>query len=450
MSGIGTRRAGWRERLRAQLGYACKIYLHLPVTFLKRVLFGREPYWRAYFWNKWGFVCGDLSKLAAGKRLIWVDVLSGGEVMQIFSFVRILKGLLPDHDIVVSTNNKYSYDVAKGMPEVAYVFDTPWDLRHAVRRALKRVRPDGLVCIENAPFPVLLRQAQKMGVRTILCSGFMSKDYHRHENLWRAVPLGSYHHLDFVGAKSQEDAAGFVRMGVRPDKIAVVGNMRFDPAFQRLGAAEKEELRRNLRIPDGCKVFVAGSVRAKEEAVILEAFARAKQRYGNLFLLFAPSFFSPELNLAGTADKLGLKTTLRSKIDGRARVDADLLIVDTFGELSRLYSLADFIFIGGSLNPASRLGYGNNIIEPLVHARPIFFGPHMNRWTEITESLMSVYPGLKIRSASELAENLIFLMNHEEVVRALEERALSIVRGNGGAPRKNAEFVRDALRSTAR
>jgi len=449
MSGIGTGRASWLGRLRVQLGYACKIYLHLPVTFFKRVLFGRDPYWKAYFWNKWGFVGKDLRKLVSGKKLIWVDVLSGGEVMQIFSFVRILKGFLPDHDIVVSTNNKYSCDVARGMPEVAYVFDTPWDLRHAVRRALKRMRPDGLVCIENAPFPVLLRQAQKMGVKTILCSGFMSKDYDRHENLWRAVPLGSYNQLDCIGAKSKEDAAGFARMGIPPEKIAIVGNMRFDPAFQRLSAAAKEELRRSLGIPNGCKIFVAGSVRVKDEAVILEAFARAKKRYGELFLLFAPSFFSPELDVDGTAQKLGLKTTLRSKIDGKASVDADLVIVDTFGELSRLYSLADFIFIGGSLNPASRLGYGNNIIEPLVHGCPIFFGPHMNRWTEITESLMAVYPGLKIRSAGELAENLVFLMNHEEVVRDLEDRALSIVRGNGDAPRKNAEFVRDAILSTA-
>jgi len=441
---MGMRRGGWLERLWLQVSYALKVYLYLPVTFLKRVLFGRDPYWKAYFWNKWGFVGKDLRRPRGGKRLIWIDVLSGGEVMQIFSFVRILRGLLPDHDIVVSTNNKYSYDVAKGMPEVAHVFDTPWDLRHTVRRTIKRLRPEALISIENAPFPVLLQQARKMGVKTILSSGFMSKGYEKHENLWRAVPLGSYSHLDFVGAKSKEDAAGFMRMGIQPEKIRVVGNMRFDPVFQRLGAGEKEELKRALRIPKDFKIFVAGSVRVKEEGVILEAFARVKKRYGELFLLLAPSFFSPELDLDRIAEKLGLKLSLRSKLDGKL---SDGLIIDSFGELSRFYSLADFIFIGGSLNPASRLKYGNNIIEPLVHGRPIFFGPYMNRWTEITESLKSVYPGLEVQTSSELAENLIFLMSHEEIVRELEERALTIVRENGDAPRKNAAFVRDIILS---
>jgi 3-deoxy-D-manno-octulosonic-acid transferase len=433
------------ERLRLQVGYALRIYLHLPITFIKRVVFGREPYWKIYFWNKWGFVSKDLRRLIGDRKLIWIDVLSGGEVMQIFSFVRILKGLLPDHDIVVSTNNRYSYDVAKGMREVAFVFDTPWDLRHTVRRAIKRLRPEALICIENAPFPVFLQQAQKMGVKTILCSGFMSKDYDRHENLWRAIPLGSYNYFDFVGAKSKEDVAGFEKLGIQPEKIRIVGNMRFDPEFQRLSGTDREKLRRNLRIPDGFKVFVAGSVRVKEEGVILEAFSRVKERYGDLFLLLAPSFFSPELDIGGTAKKLGLRLSLRSELDGKPSFDADGIIVDTFGELSRLYSLADFIFIGGSLNPASRLGYGNNIIEPLVHGRPIFFGPYMNRWTEIAESLKSIYPGLQVRTSSELAENLIFLLNHEEVGRELEERSLTMVRENGDAPRKNATFVRDII-----
>lgn len=445
MSHVGMKRGGWLQRIRLQVGYAIRIYLQLPITFFNRVVFGREPYWRTCFWNKWGFISRNIGRLAEERKRIWIDVLSGGEVMQIFSFVRILKGLLPDHDIVVSTNNKYSYDVAKGIREVSYVFDTPWDLRHTVRRAIKRVRPEALICIENAPFPVLLQQAQKMRVKTILCSGFMSKDYDKHENLWRAVPLGSYNYLDFVGAKSKEDAAGFAGLGIKPEKITIVGNMRFDPEFQRLSATDRENLRRELRIPNGFKIFVAGSVRVKEEGVILDGFSRAKKRYGDLFLLLAPSFFSPELDIDGTAKRLGLKTYLRSKVDGKTSLDADGLIVDTFGELSRLYSLADFIFIGGSLNPASRLGYGNNIIEPLVHGRPIFFGPYMNRWTEITESLKSIFPGLEVRTASELAENLIFLMNHEEVVRALEERSLAIVRENAEAPRKNAAFARDAI-----
>lgn len=260
------------------------------------------------------------------------------------------------------------------------------------------------------------------------------------------MPLKGYLQLDYVGAKSQEDTEGFERIGVEPHQITVVGNMRFDLSFQRLGEQERAEWKQRLRLPDGHSVIVAGSVRAKEEPVLLEALARVKRHRPNTILLLALSFFSPELDVEGTAARFGLTTWRRSRIDELERLEADVLIIDTFGELSRLYAIADLIFIGGSINPASHLGYGNNIVEPLVHGRPIFFGPFMNRWLEITESLKSVYSGLQVQNAEELAEHILILLSRPETVAAIEKCASEIVAGHADAPLKNAEFVRDVVR----
>jgi len=131
------------------------------------------------------------------------------------------------------------------------------------------------------------------------------------------------------------------------------------------------------------------------------------------------------------------------RIDEMRRLEADVLIIDIFGELSRLYAIADIIFIGGSINPASHLGYGNNIIEPLVHGRPIFFGPFMNRWLEITEALKSVFPGLEVRDAEGFARNALALMSQPETVAALQKCAEAIVAEHRDAPLKNALLVRD-------
>ena len=434
---------GLSRILGVERAYAARLYTDLPGAFVRQVLLAREPERRARFWNRWGFAAAP--RAVADGPLVWIDVLSGGEVMQIHSFVRHLRDLLPRARLVVSSNNQYSCDVARTIPGLDGVLDTPWDLRHVVRRALRRLRPSVLVCVENLPWPVLVREAQALGVRTALCSGFMSKGFEGHETLWRSMPLGGYRCLDFVGAKTREDAEGFARIGVEPARIRVVGNMRFDVEFHRLGAEEQAGWRRRLRVSDGQRIIVAGSVRAGEEAMVLEAFARVRRERSDVVLFLAPSFFSPELDIEGTAARLGLTTRRRSQLDGRPRLDADVLVIDTFGELSRLYSVADLVFIGGSIRPASRLGYGNNIVEPLIHRRPILFGPFMNRWAEITQSLRSVYPGLEVHDAGELAREVLSLLSQPEAVAAIARQADAIIAEHADAPRRNAEFVRDVV-----
>jgi len=432
---------GLSRILGLERAYVARLYFDLPTKFLQDVVVGRDAVRRSHFWNRWGFV--PLRPQKQDGPLIWVDVLSGGEVMQIHSFIRHLKEMMPDSCVLVSSNNTYSYNVARTTPGVHDVFYTPWDLRHVVRRVVRRLRPSVLVCIENLPFPVLVREAQAMGVKTVLCSGFMSKKFDQHETLRRTMPLNGYLHLDFVGAKSKEDAEGFERIGVRQDRISLVDNMRFDVGFHRLNGRDRSEWKQILRISDDYSIIVAGSVRTKEESVVLEAFAQIKHRRPKTILLLAPSFFSPDLDIEAVAARFGLTTWRRSRIDEMRRLEADVLIIDTFGELSRLYAIADIIFIGGSINPASHLGYGNNIIEPLVHGRPIFFGPFMNRWLEITEALKSVYPGLEVRDAEGFALHALTLMSQPETVAALQKCAEAIVAEHRDAPLKNALLVRD-------
>ena len=78
-----------------QRRYTLAAYRSLPITFVRRVLFGRDPYWRQYFWSRWGFVSDALRAAVRGRPVVLIDAISGGEVTQSVTFCRKLRAALP-------------------------------------------------------------------------------------------------------------------------------------------------------------------------------------------------------------------------------------------------------------------------------------------------------------------------------------------------------------------
>ncbi|MFQ6111711.1 MAG: glycosyltransferase N-terminal domain-containing protein, partial [Nitrospinota bacterium] len=246
---------------RRHAAYALKAYAYLPITFTKRVLLGKDPYWRQYFWSKWGYLPRELKESVRGRPTLWLDAVGGGEVTQIITFCRKLRERFPEHKIVLSSNNKYSLDFASTIPELDFVFDTPWDLKAAARRALKALNPCALICIDNAPYPVLLREAQRLGVRTILVSGIMSSGFWKYSTYRRALPMRFFRYLDAIGVKDEEDREGYLMTGAEPEKIRVVGNMKYDIEFIKINDEVRQGLRESLGWGREDRVLVGGCVR---------------------------------------------------------------------------------------------------------------------------------------------------------------------------------------------
>jgi hypothetical protein len=208
----------WRS---PEWGYVAKAYGYLPITFLRRAVFGRDPYLRRFFWSRWGVVPADVMAALGGGPVIWIEAISGGEVTQIVSFCRSLRAALPGPRLLLATNNRYSYEFATATLAVDAVVDSPWDCRGPVRRALSTVAPRALVGVENLTSPVLFREARRRGVTTVLASGLMSKDFHRHPMMHRSMPWRPFDGLDWIGAKSEEDLSEppteRFRLARRPD-----------------------------------------------------------------------------------------------------------------------------------------------------------------------------------------------------------------------------------------
>jgi 3-deoxy-D-manno-octulosonic-acid transferase len=429
-------RAGHRREHRR---YAWHAYSRMPVTFLRRIVLGRDPYWKRYFWSRWGWVPADVRAAIAGRPVVWIDALSGGEATQLVTFCRKLRQALPGHALLLVTNNKYSYDFAQRMLAVDAVLDSPWDLRAPGRRALAAVAPAALVAIENLTAPVLFAEARRRGIPTVVVSGLMSKEIHRHPIMSRPMEWRPVAGVDWIGAKSEEDVRGYVAQGARPERVVVTGNMKFDLEYLAVPPAARAELRADLGLGPEERIVLAASIHPREDAMIGEAFLAARARVPGLRLVAVPRYQTDVAPMTATFERLGLPVVRRTS---RRRPGAgDVLIVDTFGELGRLYAIAAATFIGGSTYLRNVIGFGQNIVEPLVQGAPVFFGPYMSGWREITEELVKEWPGLSVASAAELGVGLVAVLTEPALEARLRERATAIVERHRTDVSRNADLV---------
>lgn len=429
-------RAGRRREHRR---YAYHAYSRMPVTFIRRIVVGRDPYWRRYFWSRWGWVPADVRAALAGRPVIWIDALSGGEATQLVTFCRRLRAARPDHALLLVTNNKYSYDFAQRSLDVDAVLDAPWDCRGPARRALTGIAPAVLVAVENLTAPVLFAEARRRRIPTVVVSGLMSKDIQRHPIMSRPMEWRPVAGVDWIGAKSEEDVRGYLAEGARPERVRVTGNMKFDLEYLTVPPDARAALRADLGVGPEERVVLAASIHPREDAFVGEAYLAARARVPGLRLVAVPRYQTDAAAMTATFERLGLSVVRRTE---RKRPAADdVLLVDTFGELGRLYSIAAATFIGGSTYLRNVIGFGQNIVEPLVQGAPVFFGPFMSGWREITDELVKAWPGLQVSTAADLGVGLVAVLTEPALDASLRERAAAIVDEHREDVSRNADLV---------
>jgi 3-deoxy-D-manno-octulosonic-acid transferase len=436
--------------LSPQAEYALRAYRHAPTTFIRRVVVGRDPYWRRYFWNRWGRFSRDTVAALGGGPVIWIDALSGGETTQAVTFCHELRRRLPHFRLLFSTNNKYSYDFAQRNLPVHALVDSPWDCGYPARRALDLVKPALLVAIETLTAPVLFAEAHRRGIPTLLVSGIMSCNYHLHPSARRTMHLRPFATLSRIGAKSPEDASGFITFGARADAVSVTGNMKFDAAFLALPEERVRALRAALGITPSDRVLLAASIHPGEEAIVAEAAARVQAKVPELRVVAVPRYAAHAERMAHNMRAHGFTAALRSA-GGRVAA-GQVLFVDTFGELSHLYAVADVVFMGGTTYPRNATAFGQNMIEPLAQHKPIFFGPHAALWRDVTTELLAEYPALQVTTGAELAAGVETVLRDDDVRQRLAARARHIMARHHDDVGRNVALVTavaDTLRPAA-
>ena len=307
---------------------------------------------------------------------------------------RALKAELPGVRIALSSTTDTGHEVAlaalaNGEIECAFYF--PLDLPPILRRVVGALRPDAIGFVETELWPNLLHIARQRGIETFQLNGRVS------DNLLRTAPrLGPLWkwmsgNVSRFLMRGETDAARLRSLGVAPEKIAVVGDVKLEaPAVSSAGLRRK--WREELAL-GGAKLLIAGSSHSGEEALILDAMTNCI----GWKLALAPRHIERADEVAAEIEASGYKVARRSRGEN-FWFENTVFLLDSVGELAEFYAAADLAFVGGSLVPRG----GHNVLEPVLRGVPALFGPHMMNFRAAAELVIENELGAQIEDGQSL------------------------------------------------
>jgi 3-deoxy-D-manno-octulosonic-acid transferase len=386
-----------------------------------------------------GFVPLKLAETLSGSPRIWVHAVSLGEVKVAASIIEALREILPDCSVLLSTMTKHGRELAQESfgRDIAIVY-APIDFIGSVRKALSRVRPDVLVFLETEIWPSWIVEARRMGIKTALINGRISVrsigGYLRFRRFFREV----LKNVDAFSMILEEDGSRIRAMGADLEKIQINGNAKYDLLVNQVDPSVERQMRRILNLKATQPAFIAGSTRGGEEAMMLDAYERIVRQFPDTVLIIAPRHIERAAEIGSLVERRGFGYQLRSELGStKAKRTAPVVIINTFGELFKVYSVGAIVFCGASLVP---LG-GQNPLEPAVWGKAVFYGPSMDDFLEAKTLLEGLEAGIPITSPEMLAEKAIWFLRHPDALKAYGQRAREAVARNQNAAQKHARVI---------
>jgi len=380
-------------------------------------------------------------------RPVWIHAVSVGEVLAAKPLVDGLKQRFPQRAVFVSTTTETGQRLARERLQSAdAIFYFPLDWIVPVRRALRAMRPALVIVMETEIWPNFLREARHLGVPVVFANARISERSFARYSRWKFLVGEFYARVLQDGerflAQTPEDAARLSEMGAPEGTVETTGNLKYDceqPAVGPFGIWLEDQIRRQERWP----VVIAGSVVAEEEQAVLAAYDIVQRQWRHALLILAPrkpDRFEAALEIA-TSD--GWHAVRRSTIDLAAPLgeNADVIVLDSIGELAGIYLFGDGVFVGGSLVPAG----GHNILEPAWFAKPPVFGPSMENFRDMASQFLSAQAAVQVTSGPQLGAVWVQLIENNTLREHMGKAALQLSERNRGATARALDRIAEVL-----
>jgi 3-deoxy-D-manno-octulosonic-acid transferase len=380
----------------------------------------KDPAYRTHLGERFGL----------GRRLampsIWLHAVSVGEVSAAAALVRALHARHPDAPLVLTTATP------TGRAQAATLFGAdvevrflPYDTAGSVRRFLARIRPLAAIIMETELWPNLLHECGRRGVPVVFASARLAARsaprYRRFGTLFSAGLRNAW-----VAAQSSADADRFIALGADPARTRVVGNLKFDMQLGEAVAENGRELRRGYL---GARpVWTAGSTHEGEEELLLGAHAVLERAVRGALLVLVPRHPQRFAGVAALLERRGLVFDRRGRSE-TVRPEAQVLLLDTMGELTAFYAASDVAFVGGSLVPVG----GHNLLEPAALGVPVITGTHTQNGPEIARLLIEAGGALEVADGVALAAAAGRLLADPALRERMGESARSFVEAHSGS-----------------
>jgi 3-deoxy-D-manno-octulosonic-acid transferase len=379
-----------------------------------------------------------------GDDSIWIHAVSVGEALTSRALIADLKVRYPKLRIFLSTTTLTGQQIARTrLQDVDAVFFFPFDLPPFVNRTLRLVRPRLFIMMETEIWPNLLRACRRKNIKTMLVNGRISSRSYPRYRLARRFFKIVLADVDRFCMQSDESARRIIDIGADPSKVIVTGSLKFDSLESPAVAAGRGAGRvlRFFRIPPSRLVFMAASTLKGEEKAALSAFAAIRRAHPNALFIIAPRKTDRFAEAETLAREEGLRVIRRTALPVDSEPRADVVVLDTIGELAHLFQVATIVFVGGSLVDHG----GHNILEPAVHGKPIVFGPYMQNFREIADEFVRSQAAIEVADAAELSDVCARLASDPVERARLGAAARALVEANRGAKPRTLQAIEGLL-----
>ena len=388
---------------------------------------------------------GITTERTGNKPGIWVHGASVGEVITAKSIIERIDEEFPEWETFISTSTNTGFSVAQKNFSNKTVFYFPLDLSWVTKNVLRRTKPGCILLIELEIWPNFLVSAYKKNIPVIIVNGRISnKSFMAYRTISRiSKPFRDslISEMNTYCARTEIDAQRFRDLGIPGKQIFVTGTMKYDNIPTRIDENIRRELANLFHIKDNDLVFIGGSTHEDEEEILIRVFKRLNETFPNMRLIIAPRHIERTGVVSRLIGKMGFIPVLKTQLEGHnynwQNTKREIILIDTVGDLGKIYSLANYVFVGKSLVPSG----GQNMMEPAGLGKTVVFGPHTFNFKEEADLLLRNHAAKMVETEEELLKAIEFFIKYPDAAKEIGLKAQKVVNGKRGATVKSMEII---------
>jgi 3-deoxy-D-manno-octulosonic-acid transferase len=398
---------------------------------------------------------GALSPInAEGRPVVWIHCVSVGETQAARPLVQGIKARFPETLIAISTITVTGQNLAREIfkEDAAKVFYFPFDWRWVVRRTLRAINPNTVVIMETELWPGFLRECKRQQIPVALVNGRLSEQSFKRYRLIKSFMTRVLASLNLAVMQTDADAERLRALGMDAEKIVISGSLKFDAGNLPATDSLTVEFRKRFELNDQRPLILAASTHEPEEHIILDAFKQIVSKSATKpRLMIAPRHPERFAEVAAVIAASGLSWARRNAApnpdDLGSDAHAEVILLDSIGELRSVYSLAPIVFVGGSIAQTG----GHNIIEPAAAGAAVISGPHTFNFQLIVETFLKADAIVQLpplsdwKATMDLATVISELLANPGRRLELGTRARELVNENRGATERTIQSLAPIL-----
>ncbi|MFD2516393.1 3-deoxy-D-manno-octulosonic acid transferase [Salinimicrobium flavum] len=366
-------------------------------------------------------------KIGSKDRTVWIHAASLGEYEQAVPVIEAIRKVMPKHKIVITFFSPSGYEVKKNSALADVVTYLPLDTSKNAKKFLQKVHPDLALFIKYEFWPNFLKQLNDQNIPTLLISGAFRKEqlfFRSYGGFMRAY-LKTFDHFFVQNEPSEQllNSIGFVN-------VTISGDTRFDRVSLQLQRDNHLDFVDRFSKDHLC--VVAGSTWPEDEDLLIPFINKAPQ---NVKFIIAPHAIRPA-RIDRMQQQLEKASVLYTEMEGEDLGKFQVLIIDTVGLLTKIYSYADIAYVGGA---AGNTGL-HNILEPATFGAPVVIGKNFSRFPEAIR-LQQLAGLFSVRDEKELEEVFNRLLSNENFRRQTGMIAEHYINSNTGATNKIIDYL---------